>query len=153
MCGYTDKMERKTDHSFGVVPLYKDEETNEVEVLLVYQKSYVGDQFWILPKGHKEAGEAPAQAALRELEEETGLIDVKLDAAYTYSIQYSFMHEGVQIDKTVTYFLGWVTDKATNLTQPEEIAELRWCSLGEAVELATHKNTKNILEKVTAELT
>jgi 8-oxo-dGTP pyrophosphatase MutT (NUDIX family) len=36
---------------------------------------------WRLPKGHVEAGEAPAQAALRETTEESGHVDVALVAA------------------------------------------------------------------------
>src|SRR3989304_2211891 len=35
---------------------------------------------WGLPKGHIEGGETPEQAAVREVEEETGLADVSVIA-------------------------------------------------------------------------
>jgi diadenosine hexaphosphate hydrolase (ATP-forming) len=39
------------------------------EVLLIRD----GNGYWVLPKGHLDPGETPQQAALREVEEETGV--------------------------------------------------------------------------------
>ena len=64
-------METKNDISYGVVPLYQD--GGEWKVLVIHQISHRGDRFWIFPKGHGEVGELPAEAALRELHEETKL--------------------------------------------------------------------------------
>ena len=36
------------------------------------------DKTWVLPKGHVEAGETIEEAALREIQEETGLDNVQL---------------------------------------------------------------------------
>lgn len=52
----------------GVLPLLDGE-----RVLLVRQYRYIGDHFpWEMPTGHIDAGEAPEQAANRELAEEAG---------------------------------------------------------------------------------
>ena len=62
-------------HSAGIL-LYRDR-GGATEVLLVkpggpyWRNQDVGA--WMIPKGGVEAGEAPAQAALREFEEETGM--------------------------------------------------------------------------------
>jgi 8-oxo-(d)GTP phosphatase len=45
------------------------------ELLLLHQRS---DDRWCLPKGHTEAGETLGTTALREIEEETGLSDLRL---------------------------------------------------------------------------
>src|SRR5262249_56829546 len=43
-------------------------------VLLVRRRGDPGAGWWCLPAGFMEAGETPQQTALRELEEETGVI-------------------------------------------------------------------------------
>jgi 8-oxo-dGTP pyrophosphatase MutT (NUDIX family) len=136
-------MQTKTDISYGVVPVYKD--GDGLRVLVVHQISYRGDDFWIFPKGHAEVGEAPAEAASRELIEETGITAITLDEANKFEVSYSFVHEGVRIEKTVIYFLGIVSDIATHISQPHEIKEIKWCTFEEAEALLTHKNSKDVL--------
>ncbi|KAK0539093.1 hypothetical protein OC835_001228 [Tilletia horrida] len=56
------------EHSYGVIPVAL---SSPPTVLLIQQKS--DSKHWGIPKGHADAGETPLQAAIRELEEETGL--------------------------------------------------------------------------------
>lgn len=144
-------MKTKEDISYGIVPLFKEGE--DYQVLVVHQISYRGDDFWILPKGHAELGESPADTARRELAEETGVSEVITEAEPTFSIDYTFTHKNTKIHKTVQYFIGFCATKQTHITQPEEIKDLRWCSFKEAEELLTHQNSKNILEQVRQTLT
>lgn len=144
-------MEYKHDQSYGVVPLHHGVD-KEVRVLLINQIGARGDTFWTLPKGHPEEGETPEVAALRELEEETGLKGVALDTAQVFTSQYDFMFEGVQIFKRVDYFLGWCSDTAVQITQPREVTEVCWCTADEAVVMVPHSNTKDILRDVFAVL-
>lgn len=60
-------MKNKLTHAGCVV----FREGSEQKRYLVISSSNGKD--WVLPKGHIEKGETPEQAALRELEEETGL--------------------------------------------------------------------------------
>ena len=81
---------------------------------------------WLFPKGHVDPGETTAQAALRETEEETGLLVELVDAAG--SAGYKDDDEKV----TVEYFLLRVTgpgprwekhrDADTFLVLPEQVA-------------------------------
>jgi 8-oxo-dGTP pyrophosphatase MutT (NUDIX family) len=134
------------DKSFGVVPLYQEKGT--VQVLLVHQISYRGDRFWIFPKGHAEEGESAEQAALRELTEETGVSAVTLDTTRVFSVAYSFIHNEERIEKTVDYYIGYCISTDTQITQPREVAELRWCSFAEADAILTHQNSKDVLQQV-----
>lgn len=145
-------MPKKQDISYGVIPVYK-EENGSYSVLVIHQRSWTGEQFWIFPKGHPEGDESPVQAAARELEEETGVTAVTIQPQPTFSMQYIFTHEGSTIKKTVTYFIGLVTDKTTTITQPDEVVSTRWCSFTEAYELVSHENSKQIIKKVEAYLT
>ena len=62
-----------------------------------------GRLLWSLPKGHIEAGETAVQAAIREVEEETGIIGTVV--APLGKIDYWFVAEGRRVHKTVTHFL------------------------------------------------
>src|SRR5437763_9899380 len=62
-----------------------------------------GRLLWSLPKGHLEEGETAEQAAVREVEEETGIIaSVR---AFLGSIDYWFVAEDRRIHKTVHHYL------------------------------------------------
>jgi len=145
-------MEAKTDSSYGIIPLYKRD--GEWQVLLIHQISYRGanDTFWTLPKGHAELSETPLEAARRELMEETGIVDIKVEDEPLIDIGYSFMHEGVRINKTVSFYLGFCEKTDTYISQPHEIKELRWCSLDEAQVLVTHDTTRTVLANAHAAL-
>ena len=139
-------METKQDISYGIIPLYKEE--NSWQVLVVHQISYRGDDFWIFPKGHAEAGESATQTALRELQEETGVTQITVENTPPITISYSFIHQGVRIEKTVEYFIGICASKETHISQPHEIKEIRWCSFDDAELLLSHQNSKAVLQKV-----
>lgn len=138
-------MECIEDLSYGVIPVHQA--ATGYQVLLIEQIGRRGDVFWSFPGGHPEAGETPVATAGRELTEETGLV-AGIDESKVYRSEYTFTHEGKQYAKTYDYFLGWVVDQTTTITQPHEVASLRWCSLKEARQLLTHENTKKILATV-----
>lgn len=140
-------MESKDDISYGVVPLYKNGGT--WQVLIIHQISYRGDDFWIFPKGHAEAGESAEVAALRELEEETGVIAVALEPKKVFPVAYSFVHENVRINKAVEYRIGYCESTKTTITQPHEVKEIRWCDFATADALLSHQNSKDVLAHVT----
>ncbi len=135
----------KKDYSYGVIPLCKNQE-GEIEVFVLNQISVRGDVYWTFPKGHPEAGESNDETALRELKEESSLV-AELDLEKTFIQKYSFKHEGEMVDKTVTYYLGWVADKKFTI-QPQEVKEAKWCTLEEAHELLTHSLAKATLQEV-----
>jgi 8-oxo-dGTP pyrophosphatase MutT (NUDIX family) len=136
------------DESFGVVPLFRVGE--EWRVLLIHQISHRGGRntFWIFPKGHAEVGESPTEAALRELEEETGISDVTLDTTWSFSVSYNFIHEGAKIEKQAHFFIGFCNKSETAISQPHEVLELKWCTFKEAEQLLSHQNSRDILAKV-----
>lgn len=68
--------------SCGVLP-WRITQTGR-EYLIVYEQF---SQCWSLPKGHMEAGETEPETALRELEEETGLL-AQLDTSVFAAIEY-----------------------------------------------------------------
>ncbi len=93
-----------------------------------------GRLLWSLPKGHIEAGETAEQAAVREVEEETGISGTILGELGT--IDFWFVAEGRRVHKTVRHYLmravgGELSDADV------EVAEVAWVPLPEiAAQLA-----------------
>lgn len=135
-------MEIKTDNSYGVIPLrYVD---HAWSVFLVEQYNQTrGDSYWTFPKGHREAGESPFEAAQRELLEETGLVAESLLREPVFTLEYTFLYEGVRINKTVQYFLGLIT-QPNYLLQASEIRSADWYLLANAKEFVSFPNLQTI---------
>ena len=117
---------------------------NEGKVLLVkHNKGH-----WDFPKGHVEEGETEEQTAIREVKEETN-IDVEINAKYRYLNNYII--EDKQIEKDVILFIA----KPITLeikAQEEEVSNVKWIDIKEALEIITHDNSKNILKQAIKDL-
>lgn len=74
-----------------------------IEVAVIARLNRAGRLEWCLPKGHLEGDETPAQAAVREIHEETGILGNVVASIGT--IDYWFNVEGRRIHKTVHHFL------------------------------------------------
>jgi 8-oxo-dGTP pyrophosphatase MutT (NUDIX family) len=83
---------------------------------------------WSLPKGHVEHGETHEQAAIREVEEETG-ISGRITARLG-SVEYTFVAQGKRIHKRVHHYLmeavgGELSDADI------EVTEVAWVPLSD----------------------
>lgn len=99
---------------------------------------------WDFPKGHLEAGEDDRTAALRELAEETGIADVRLDPAFKHEIEYYFRDKkGRLIRKTVAFFLGRTPTDAVHLSH--EHVGYAFLAYPDAVGRVTYANAREVL--------
>jgi 8-oxo-dGTP diphosphatase len=105
-------------------------------VLLVHRPRY---DDWSLPKGKLDPGESFEQAALREVEEETG-VRARLGRALP-SIEY---RDNKGREKVVRY---WVMEiEADPGFEPnDEVDELAWLQLEDAVALLTYERDRDVL--------
>ena len=106
------------------------------EVLLIQHNA----GHWDFPKGHVEDGETEVQTAIREVKEETN-IDVDVNEEYRYSTKYSPKEDVI---KEVIYFLARnISDEKQ--AQLEEVREVRWFSMSDAIDKLTYDNSREIL--------
>jgi 8-oxo-dGTP pyrophosphatase MutT (NUDIX family) len=100
---------------------------------------------WGLPKGHVSTDEAPADAARREVLEETGIGGTVLHLIET--IEYWFRARRGRVHKFVDFFLLRY-DAGEVVPQEAEVDDAQWFHLNEAIRLATFPRERAILEHV-----
>jgi len=106
------------------------------------------ERIWALPKGLIGAGESPAETALREGFEETGL-HARLSSKLG-DIRYVYTWHGERIFKIVSFYLAHATRGRIGALPPGmeiEVAEARWLPLAEAPELLAYKGEREMAER------
>ena len=100
---------------------------------------------WGLPKGHIEDGETPEQAALREVEEETGLrVDM---VAQLPTIDWYFRDRGKLVHKFCHFFLVTSHEGDAVPQLDEGITECQWLPLDQAVAQVTYANAREVIRR------
>jgi 8-oxo-dGTP diphosphatase len=113
-------------------------EDGAVEVLVIHRPEYSD---WTLPKGKLDPGETAAQAAVREVEEETG-IKARL-GAHAGSNEYYDRHGR---SKRVDYWLMEPDVVPDEFTANDEVDEIRWLPVDDLRDLLTHEHDAELVE-------
>src|SRR5919107_16284 len=95
---------------------------------------------WSFPKGKLDAGETWEQAALREVEEEVGL-RCRLGAELP-PVHY---RDNKGREKAVRYWLMQPEDGAGPFTPNDEVDEMRWLEVEEAVGLLSYPHDAELV--------
>lgn len=107
---------------------------------------------WDLPKGKLEQSETELQAALRELHEETGIDNVKLDETFYEKVLYKYGdYRGGMIHKEVGFFLA--STEQEKITLSHEHDDFVWLPFHAAISRVTFDSAQHLLARAHAHLT
>ncbi len=99
---------------------------------------------WCLPKGLIEKGEGELEAAKREVEEETGISQLRLIDKIG-AISYEFWLRGRRYHKTVHFFLFETEQEYARVSREHD--RCAWFNFEEAVRISTYLKEKEMLKK------
>ena len=106
---------------------------------------------WGFPKGHYEAEDGVyQQTALRELEEETGISEVRMLDDWRMRTFYTFTLKGRPIEKEVFWFIG-ETDEY-DITLSHEHRNFMWLEWDDAENQLNFDQSKEVLRGARAQL-
>jgi 8-oxo-dGTP pyrophosphatase MutT (NUDIX family) len=103
---------------------------------------------WALPKGLIDDGEAPAETALREAFEETGLhgrLGPKLG-----DVRYVYTWQGERVFKIVSFYVVRAASGRIGILpagMEREVAEARWLPLDEAPKLLAYGGERQMARR------
>jgi bis(5'-nucleosidyl)-tetraphosphatase len=126
------------EKSCGAIVFARNAEVNYL--LLHYEAGH-----WDFVKGNVEPNESERDTVMRELKEETGIVDAQLIDGFREKIEYFYRRQGATIHKEVVFFLIEARTEKVELSY--EHVGYDWLNYQRAMEKLTFKNAKDILQK------
>lgn len=137
----------KTVDEISAGGLVVDFVSTDPQALLISRYDRRGRLIWSLPKGHIESGENSQQTAIREIQEETGIVAEVLDPLG--EIDFWFMADGRRIHKTVHHFLLVAVGGALSAEDPE-VEFVEWVALSAVRDRLAYADERDLLDKAGA---
>jgi 8-oxo-dGTP pyrophosphatase MutT (NUDIX family) len=139
-------MDQITESSAGGIVLRRSD-VDGIEVLLIRHSAHGG---WGFPKGFIEPGEEPPEAALREVEEESGVrAEIINDLPPT---RYSFVNrERERVAKTVRWYLMRYVGMGDQ-THAHEVSAVEWLRLESVHGRLSYPNDKELFSVALAKI-
>ena len=143
------RKQHRRDVSAGVIIFHRGPDGCR---FLLLRSTQTRRPLWEFPKGGVDAGETLEEAALRELQEETGLLPehVRLVAGFESAEHYRFTAgdgaERTHIRKRVTYFLAEALRTEITIS-PAEASRFAWYSPAETRRKLRYKARRQMLDQ------
>jgi 8-oxo-dGTP pyrophosphatase MutT (NUDIX family) len=122
----------------------------QVALIVPVKRGAGGIRVLGLPKGHPDGEETAAQAAAREVLEETGLTAELIEPLG--EVHYEYERRGRSMHKTVAFFLFRYLSGSLD-DHDHEIEEASWMPLADAIGAVTYPGEREILRRALSRTT
>jgi len=136
-----DKPERKKVISAGGIIFWRN--NNDILVCVVRRK---GKNIWIFPRGRLEVNENMENAVIREVKEEAGVIAKVIRKIGVINYSFYSPHDKKIYDKEVHFYLLKMS-KHEKFVPNDEIQEVKWITIEEALNILSYPQEKEMLSK------
>lgn len=135
----------KQEKSAGAVVFYLNKENKPVFLLL---QNTLKKTYWEFPKGKIEENENIEETVKREVEEETGLKNLKIISGFKHIIRWFFKFQGELIRKECFYLLVEIPEKdKNNVNISNEHQKAEWMDIETARKQINIKANLELVEK------
>ena len=129
------------EKSCGAVVFLKNSEVNYL--LLRYEAGH-----WDFVKGNVEPNESEKDTVIRELKEETSIVDAHFIDGFREKITYFYRRQGNTVHKEVIFFLIEAHTGKVELSY--EHVGYNWLDYQQAMKTLTFKNARDVLQNARA---
>ena len=124
---------------------------NKYELLVIHREKLLGEEKYVLPKGHQEGNEALEETAKREVTEETGYTDIEIIekiATNDYILSWN-----KDVHKTDNYFLAILKsekliDQKLTKAEADSKMEILWMDWKDGLKILSWENLDGVFEKI-----
>lgn len=124
----------------GGVIYRRSEKTKQIEILLIADAK----NRWTIPKGHIEEGESSKETAVREVNEETGLKEMKV-IKFLGKINFRYRRQQSLVLMTTEIFLIQALGDTNDLNPEDWMNGLEWFSTADALDKIEYEDIGTII--------
>lgn len=124
----------------GIVYRFSANNPKVVEILLIADSK----GRWTIPKGHIEEGETPRQTAEREIQEETGLQEMKM-LDWLGKINFRYRRVNILVLMTTEIFLVKALGDTNKIVPQEWMTGIRWMPADEALDKIEYEDIGKLI--------
>lgn len=124
----------------GGIVWRRNEKTNNIEILLIQDMK----DRWTIPKGHVEPGESLRQTAEREINEETGLKEMKI-MNWLGKINFRYRRQNSLILMTTHIYLVQALGDTNDIQKEDIMKGLKWMSYSEALDVIEYEDIGKLI--------